>query len=268
MNANRARLAGALLALALAAPPSAHAVGSGPDRLGDPPTTVAKKKRKCKAGRIPVKVLRRTRCKRTRAALPRPRDADTRLLLLRQALDVDLGGVRDRRGRRAPTVKKLFRRLGPRAYPFMQRQLPRALAAADRAAAASRSAGAAGAGVDCRASRRTTALGRLLGKRSERDEAGGPQKQWERSRGHTRGRQGRPALPDRVWARRLQPSRRGHDARLSHGHHGNLREDQAQGDHQGRSALGRAARSSRTRSPWTATPRSTPRSETTPSSTL
>ena len=88
MSANRARLAGALLALALAAPASAHAVGSGPNHFGDPPTTVAKKKRKCKAGRIPVKVLGRTRCKRTRAALPRPRDADTRLLLLRQALDV------------------------------------------------------------------------------------------------------------------------------------------------------------------------------------
>lgn len=115
-----------------------------------PAPHAAKKKRKCKAGRVPVKVLGRTRCKRTRAALPRPRDADTRLLLLRQALDVDLGGVRDRRGRRAPTVKKLFRRLGPRAYGFMQRELPRALAAADRAAAASRSAGAAGAGVDCK----------------------------------------------------------------------------------------------------------------------
>jgi hypothetical protein len=115
-----------------------------------PATHAAKKKRKCKAGRIPVTVVKRTRCRPARAALPRPRAADTSLLLFRRAMDVDLGGVRDRRGRRAPNMKKLFRRLGPRAFGFMQRQLPRALAAVDRAAAASRSAEASASKFTCK----------------------------------------------------------------------------------------------------------------------
>ena len=136
----------ALLSLALLAPATGLATSTASDpAANDPATHTAKKKRKCKAGRIPVTVLKRTRCKRPRAALPRPRAADMRLLMFREALDLNPGRVRDRRGRPAPSVKSLLRRLGPRAFRFTQRQLPRALAASDRAAAASRSAGSAAA---------------------------------------------------------------------------------------------------------------------------
>ena len=231
-----------------------------------PATHAAKKKRKCKAGRIPVKVLGRTRCKRTRAALPRPRDADTRLLLLRQALDVDLGGVRDRRGRRAPTVKKLFRRLGPRAYAFMQRQLPRALAAADRAAAASRSAGAAGAGVDCKQ------LAGLLPWGGFSESGPNGMKLELRSNGND-------------LEVTLEADKGGQRFRIAFGLDGcSLRDvvpmpdcprppaGSTRGPSSRRPSRSLCSRtgspSSRTRSPWTATPRSTPRSATTPSSTL
>jgi hypothetical protein len=150
MSANRLMFVAALLIVALAAPAPASSLRSAPAHSGNAPTPAAKKKRKCRAGRVPVTIVGRTRCKRVRGALPRPRAADMSLLLFRQALNLDLGGVRDRRGRRAPTMKKLFRRLGPRAYRFTQRQLPRALAAVDRAAAASRSAEAAATKFTCK----------------------------------------------------------------------------------------------------------------------
>ena len=59
---------------------------------------------------------------------------DARLLLAQSALD-DLGGLRDRRGRRAPSLKKLFRKVGPRAYRTVQRAIPQGLARLDRLAA-------------------------------------------------------------------------------------------------------------------------------------
>ena len=146
----RTRVAAVVGIVAALTPATAFAVPDTPSRSDDALVQTAKKKRKCKSGRVPVRVLKRTRCKKPRAALPRPRAADMSLLLFREALNLDLGGVRDRRGRRAPTMKKLFRRLGPRAYGFMQRELPRALAAVDRAAAASRSAGAADTKFTCK----------------------------------------------------------------------------------------------------------------------
>ena len=136
---------------ALAGAPPAMALRSAPTHSSDAATPAAKKKKpKCRAGRVPVKIVGRVRCKRVRAALPRPRATDMSLLFFREALNLDLGGVRDRRGRRAPTMKKLFRRLGPRAYGFTQRRLPRALAAVDRAAGASRSGHAAATKFTCK----------------------------------------------------------------------------------------------------------------------
>ena len=93
------------------------------------------------------------------------------LRLFREALNLDLGGARDRRGRRAPTMKKLFRRLGPRAYGFMQRELPRALAAVDCAAAASRFAGAADTKFTCK-NLPSLGVGGLLRERAERAQGG------------------------------------------------------------------------------------------------
>jgi hypothetical protein len=150
MRDKRIRHVVLLLILTLAAPAPAQALRSVPTRSDDAPSAAATKKRKCRAGRVPVRIVGHTRCKRTRAALPRPRGTDMSLVLFRQALGVDLGGVRDRRGRRAPTMKKLFRPLGPRAYGFIQHELPRALAAVDRAAGASRLAEPAGTKFTCK----------------------------------------------------------------------------------------------------------------------
>ncbi len=72
-------------------------------------------------------------CRSLRAALPAPRDGDARLLLAAAALD-DLEGLRDRRGRRAPSLKKLFRKVGPRAYRTVQRAIPQGFARMDRLA--------------------------------------------------------------------------------------------------------------------------------------
>ena len=103
-----------------------------------------KKKRKvvkCRKNQVPIKLRRRTvGCRSLRAALPAPRGGDPRLLLAKTALDDDLAGVRDRRGRRAPSLKKLFRKVGPRAYRTVQRAIPQGLARLDRLAAKSTTA--------------------------------------------------------------------------------------------------------------------------------
>ena len=101
---------------------------------------------KCRKNQVPIKLKRRTvGCRSLRAALPAPREGDPRPLLAKTALDDDLAGVRDRRGRRAPSLKKLSRKVGPRAYRTLQRAIPQGLARLDRLAAASPTASRAGA---------------------------------------------------------------------------------------------------------------------------
>jgi hypothetical protein len=108
-----------------------------------------KKKRKavkCRKSQVPIKLKRRTvGCRSLRAALPAPREGDPRLLLAKTALDDDLAGVRDRRGRRAPSLKKLFRKVGPRAYRKVQAAIPQGLARLDRLATGSPASRAAAA---------------------------------------------------------------------------------------------------------------------------
>ncbi len=108
-----------------------------------------KKKRKavkCRKNQVPIKLKRRTvGCRSLRAALPAPSEGDPRPLLAKTALDDDLAGVRDRRGRRAPSLKKLSRKVGPRAYRTLQRAIPQGLARLDRLAAAPPTASRAGA---------------------------------------------------------------------------------------------------------------------------
>src|SRR5829696_1249590 len=85
----------ALLSLALAAPAS-------PGAEPEPADAAAKKKagksKKCKAGKVAVTLNGRRRCQSLRAALPRPKAADPRLLAAKAALGVDLGNLRDRGG--------------------------------------------------------------------------------------------------------------------------------------------------------------------------
>ncbi len=136
-----ARLILLTLVAALFVTALAPAAGASP---ADPTATAAAKQKKkqkkrkavkCRKSQVRIKVGKRTvGCRSLRAALPAPRDGDARLLLAQSALD-DLGGLRDRRGRRAPSLKKLFRKVGPRAYRTVQRAIPQGLARLDGLAA-------------------------------------------------------------------------------------------------------------------------------------
>lgn len=112
-------------------------------RTGPTMPAVAKKHKKkrqvrCRKSQVPIKVNRRTAgCRSLRAALPPARAGDTRLLLAALALDDGLRGLRDRRGRRAPSLKGLIRKAGPRAYRTLQRELARGLTRLDGLGAAS-----------------------------------------------------------------------------------------------------------------------------------
>src|SRR5437773_82884 len=64
---------------------------------------------KCRKSQVPITVDRRkVGCRSRGAAMPPPRQGDSRLLYARFALADNLAGVRDRRGQRPPSLKKLF----------------------------------------------------------------------------------------------------------------------------------------------------------------
>ena len=112
----------ALTVVALAAFVSVSPTAARPDAAGSPFAHHAKKKKRkairCRKSEVPIKVRRRTvGCRKRRAALPRPRAGDQRLLLAKAALDDDLRALRDRRHRRPPSLKKLFRKVEPARLP-------------------------------------------------------------------------------------------------------------------------------------------------------
>ena len=126
----------ALTVVALAAFVSVSPTAARPDAAGSPFAHHAKKKKRkairCRKSEVPIKVRRRTvGCRKRRAALPRPRAGDQRLLLAKAALDDDLRALRDRRHRRPPSLKKLFRKVSPRAYRTVQRAIPQGFARLD-----------------------------------------------------------------------------------------------------------------------------------------
>ena len=138
MSADAARLAVLTLVagLVLAGGPAAAAAAPADPA---PSAAAAKKKRKavrCKRNQVAVKVNRRTvACRSRAAALPLPKEGDARLLWAKSVLDDDLGGLRDRRGRRTPSLKRAFRKVGARAYNTVQRAIPEGLARLDGLAA-------------------------------------------------------------------------------------------------------------------------------------
>ena len=81
----------------------------------------------CPAGKVSVKLGKKTSCQPLAAALPTPAKADARLTLLRSAVAFSWKGARDRRGHRSPTMAKLFRRVSPKARKLLTRNLPRAV---------------------------------------------------------------------------------------------------------------------------------------------
>jgi hypothetical protein len=126
MSARRfAPLLVAALLLAVPAAPAAIPVG-------DPVAVAKKKPKKCKKGTVRVVVGKKRFCRPLKKALPRPRKGDPRLIYVRAALGANLKGVRDRKGRRPPSIEKALRRISPKAVQGMERVIPRALQLLDR----------------------------------------------------------------------------------------------------------------------------------------
>jgi hypothetical protein len=113
----------AALLVAIPAAPGATPAGNA---------VAAAKKKKCKKGQVRVVVGKKRSCRPLRKALPRPRKGDPRVIYARAAVGANLKGVRDRRGRRPPSIEKALRRISPKAVKGMQRVIPRALKLLDR----------------------------------------------------------------------------------------------------------------------------------------
>jgi hypothetical protein len=94
--------------------------------------TAAAKKKRCKKGQVRVRSGKRVSCVRARQVLPKPKRGDPRLLLARSAFGRDWSRVRSRRGKRAQSLPKLVRKLGPRAPRLLSRVTARGLGVIDR----------------------------------------------------------------------------------------------------------------------------------------
>jgi hypothetical protein len=111
-----------LLLVGAGAAPAAGPVGGA----------LAAAKKKCKKGTVRVVVGKKRSCRPIKKALPRPRKGDPRLIYVRAALGANLKGVRDRKGRRPPSIDKALRRISPKAVKGLARVIPRALQLLDR----------------------------------------------------------------------------------------------------------------------------------------
>jgi hypothetical protein len=117
---NGMRLAAVLLATVVVTPALAPASASA-----DAATSAAKK---CKKGTVVVKTGRKKRCVKLRVPPPRPKDADRGQLALDFLLSSKWPALRDRRGRRVPSLAKRLRSVGRRATPALRRTFARGLA--------------------------------------------------------------------------------------------------------------------------------------------
>jgi hypothetical protein len=115
---NGMRLAAALLAAVAVTPALAPA-------SADAATSAAKK---CKKGTVVVKTGRKKRCIKLRVAPPRPKNADRGQLALDFLLSSKWPALRDRRGRRVPSLAKRLRSAGHGAAPALRRTFARGLA--------------------------------------------------------------------------------------------------------------------------------------------
>ena len=122
------RFASLLVAALILAVPGAPAASPA----GDPVAAAKAKPKKCKKGTVRVVVGKKRSCRPLKKALPRPRKGDARLVYVRSALGANLKGVRDRKGRRPPSIEKALRRISPKAVQGLERVIPRALKLLDR----------------------------------------------------------------------------------------------------------------------------------------
>ena len=135
---------------AVAAPGAAMAHAGRPHAATDGASAAAKKKR-CKKNQVRVRSGRRVSCLAARRVLPKPRQGDARLLLARSVFGRSWSGIRGRRGKRAPSLPKLVRKLGRRAPRLLATVTARGLANIDArdAAAAGHGARARSAATGC-----------------------------------------------------------------------------------------------------------------------
>jgi hypothetical protein len=131
---NRMRLAAVLLATVAATPALAPASADAAKAAAQ----------KCKKGTVVVKTGRKKRCVKLRVAPPRPKHADRGQLALDFLLSSKWPALRDRRGRRVPSLAKRLRSAGHGAAPALRRTFARGLAlvAARRKSAAAVARGA------------------------------------------------------------------------------------------------------------------------------
>ncbi len=130
-----------IVAVALALPVTSAAAAASP--AGDVTAAAPKKKaKKCKRGKVRVKVGKRVSCLSVKKALPKPKAGDPRLLAAQSVYGADWSKLRNRRGKRAQSLPKLIRKLGPRAPALLNKATTRGLARVD--ALRARAASAAG----------------------------------------------------------------------------------------------------------------------------
>ena len=110
-----------------------------------------KKAKKCKSGKVRVKVGKRSACRPLKKAFPKPKAGDPRQLVTKSALR-DWSKLRTRRGKRLPSLPKLIRKVGPRAPALLTKAARRGFARLDgleARATGARRARAAQASRDC-----------------------------------------------------------------------------------------------------------------------
>ncbi len=88
-------------------------------------------KKKCRKGTVLVKTGRKKRCVKLRVAPPPPKPADRGQLALDFLLSSKWPALRDRRGRRVPTLAKRLRSTGHGAAPALRQTFAKGLALVD-----------------------------------------------------------------------------------------------------------------------------------------
>jgi hypothetical protein len=129
-RAGRATLVVALvLGFAVEVAPAAQSTEPAPGRQ----LAAAAKKKKCKKGKVRERVGKKTRCVRARKALPKPKATDMRKAGAKFLLGANFSKLRDRRGKRLPSLPKLLHRVHPRAEQALLAATNAGLAKLDRA---------------------------------------------------------------------------------------------------------------------------------------
>ena len=114
MSLSRRSAVVAVLALCVAAAGAPPVTGAPSEPQGSI-SAKKKKAKKCKKGRVRERFRKKTRCVRARKAWPKPKAIDVRKAATSYVLNANYSKLRDRRGKRLPSLPKLLRKVHPRA---------------------------------------------------------------------------------------------------------------------------------------------------------